>query len=120
MPAQIEKLLAHQIRIGDHNGIQRPRASLPLDARGQHMIAFIRIVRRVLIDRQPEHAALYQIVPTHHAGIRAGRQQRHKRRTTLALQHARVEQHHLLQSRRDGIFLVETFPHEDHFLRNAA
>jgi hypothetical protein len=116
---QFEELLAHQVGVGDHDGVHRARASLPLNARGQHVIAFVRIVRRILIDGHAEHAALHQIVPADHAGIGAGLQQRHERRAALALQHAGVQQHDFLQSGGDGVLLVETLAHEDNFLGQA-
>ena len=61
MAAQIEELLAHQIGVRDHDGVQRARASFALNARRQYVIAFIRIVRRVLIDGHAEHTALHDV-----------------------------------------------------------
>ena len=80
MAAQVEELLAHQIDVGNHDGVHRPAVSLPLYAGRQDVTAVVRLVRRDPIDRDAEHAALDEVVKADRAGIGAGLEQGHEGR----------------------------------------
>ena len=80
-----------------HNGVEWAAASLPLNARRQHIAAVVGLVRRGLVDVDSEQRPLHQIFPAHRPGCAAGLQQRNERHASaLALNDARIQQHDFL------------------------